>query len=158
MERKALPRNVRTHIPSDPMLVPKHLTKQEFAKRLYQLMLKKGWNQSELARQANLPRDSISTYMRGRSLPTPQNLMALAKCLGVSQGELLPNQIESAIDEDSPALEVRSSPNAPGTAWLRVNRLVAMTTAIKIAELLENDRVLDRTGSGGAPTLQSIED
>ena len=139
-----MPNRVRTHLPTDAapdVLVPKHLTKQEFGKRVYRLMLAKGWSQSELSRQADLPRDSISTYVRGKSLPTPQNLASLASALGVPEAELLPNHIESAIDHDNPAFEMRVSPGAPGMAWLRVNRAVSWGVAIKIADLLEHDRV-----------------
>jgi transcriptional regulator with XRE-family HTH domain len=144
--------------PTDPTLQPKHLTKQEFGKRLYRLMLGKGWSQSELARQAGLPRDAISVYIRGKSLPTAVNLAALAKTFGVQEYELLPNHAESAIDEDNPAFEMKVSPSAPNVAWVRVNRMVSLSTAVKIAELLENDRVNDRARSGDAPSVQSVED
>lgn len=145
-------RSIRTHLPSDSgtpgTLIPKHMTKQEFGKRLYSLMLAKSWNQSELGRQSGLPRDSISTYVRGRSLPTPQNLEALAKAFGVESTELLPNYMEAALDADIPSLEMKSGDH--GMSWLRVNRLVSTATAIKIVELLENDRVLDRSGGSDA--------
>lgn len=141
-------RKVRSHIPADApteaAMAPKHLTKQQFGKRLYRLMLGKGWTQSELSRQADLPRDSISVYIRGKSLPTPQSAQKLANALGVKIEELLPNQIESAIDEDNPAFELRQSPNTPGVVWLRVNRLVSVPTGLKIAELLSNDNAVDR--------------
>jgi len=144
-------RKIRTHMlgdsPSDTTLVPKHLTKQQFGKRVYRLMLEKGWTQSELARQAGLPRDAISVYVRGRSLPTPVSLQALAKALDVNEAELLPNHVESAIDEDNPSFEMKASAGAPGVVWLRVNRLVTMATAIKIADMLEGDRAVDGTGS-----------
>lgn len=137
-------RKMRTHVvggdsatPSE--FRPKHLTKQEFGRRLYNVMLAKGWHQSELARQSGLPRDSVSTYIRGKTLPTPNNLQALAKALTVEPEALLPNHIESAIDEDEPAFEIRASAASPGKAWLRANRLVSFTTAVKIAELLEAD-------------------
>lgn len=118
---------------------PRHLTKQEFGKRVYQLMLSRGWNQSELGRQSGLPRDSISVYIRGKSLPTPQSLEALARAFNVDPSEILPNHVESAIDEDTPSLEMKVSPNAPNQAWLRVNRLVSIKTAVKVVELLEAD-------------------
>lgn len=147
-------RKARTHItndtPTESALVPKHLAKQQFGKRLYKLMIAKGWHQSELARQSDLPRDSVSVYVRGKSLPTPQSLQKLAEALGVSAEELLPNQIEGAIDEDAPAFELRASPNRPAVAWLRVNRLVSMTTALKIGEILKDDDATDRSGSGEA--------
>ncbi len=142
-----MPRKTRNHItadvPQEPALAPKHLTKQHFGRRLYRLMLSKGWTQSELSRQSGLPRDSISVYVRGVSLPTPQSLEKLASALGVAAEELLPNHIESAIDEDHPAFELRQSPNTPNTVWLRVNRLVSMSVGLKIAELLSNDNALD---------------
>jgi len=135
-------RDVRTHIGDsvDPGATPKHLTKQEFGRRLYVLMMKRGWRQSDLARAADMPRDSVSTYIRGKVLPTPQNLQKLAEALGVQPSDLLPNHIESAIGEDAASLEFRVSVSEPNMAWLRVNRLVKLSTATKIAELLERDR------------------
>lgn len=141
-------RKVRTHLTTDTAadtsLTPKHLTKQEFGKRLHKMMLARGWHQSELARRADLPRDSISVYVRGRSLPTPTSLKSLAGALGVSAEELLPNQMEGAIDEDTPSLEIRVSTNSSDVAWIRLNRAVSVRTALKIAELLENDNVLKK--------------
>lgn len=136
-----MPQKSRFHIDELPgsALAPKHLTKQEFGRRLYRLMIKHGWNQSELARQAGLPRDSVSTYIRGRTLPTPKSLQALANALGMTPGDLLPNALETAIDEDNPSLEVRVSVSAPDKAWLRVNRLVSFQTAARVMELINSD-------------------
>ena len=149
-----MPRKIRTHFggdaPSDPLLAPKNLTKQEFGRRLYKLMLAKGWHQSELARQSGLPRDSISVYVRGKSLPTPTSLAALAKALEVETVELLPNHVESAIDESEPAFEFRVSPNRPDVAWLRINRLVSTSVGLKIMEMLNDDDAANRIRSSGA--------
>lgn len=136
-----MPRSVRTHLAGEGAgLVPQHLTKQQFGQRLARLMLAKRWNQSELARQAGLPRDSISTYVRGRSLPTPVSLHKMAAALGVRPEELLPNQTEAAVDADTPSVELRVSTSQPNAAWLRVNRLVSLETAVEVARLLEKDR------------------
>ena len=137
-----MPRATRFHIDNLPetSLAPKHLTKQEFGRRLYQLMIARGWNQSELARQANLPRDSVSTYIRGRTIPTPKSLQLLADALGVTPADILPNAIEAAVDEDTPSIEMRVSTSAPSMAWLRVNRLVSLSTAAKVIEMLEAER------------------
>jgi len=137
-----MPRATRYHIDSMPetSLAPKHLTKQEFGRRLYQLMIARGWNQSELARKADLPRDSISTYIRGRTLPTPKSLQQMADALGVAPADILPNAIESAVDEDIPSIEMRVSTSAPSKAWLRINRLVSLTTAAKVIEMIEAER------------------
>lgn len=134
-------RNARHHLAYNEdksmPLTPKHLTKQEFGRRIYRLMLAKGWNQSELARQAGLPRDSVSVYVRGRSIPTAQSLAKLAAALDVEPDQLLPNMMESAIDEDDPALEMRSSPADPSKVWLRVNQLVPLETAVQVIALIQ---------------------
>lgn len=138
--------NVRTFIgdaPTDQSLRPKHLTKQEFGRRLSRLMLAKGWHQSELARRAGIARDSVSTYIRGVSLPEPGNLELLARALGVEPIDLLPNHVEAAIDNDIPSLEMKVSSSDPRVAWLRINRLVSTSTCVKIVELLGADVVPD---------------
>jgi transcriptional regulator with XRE-family HTH domain len=155
-------RKVRTYqaaagdTPTAASLLPKHLSKREFGRRLYNLMLARGWHQSELARRAGLSRDRISTYVRGAAMPTPANVEALARALDVEAEAILPNYIMSVIDEDAPALEIRSSPAAPGKAWLRVNRLVTLATAVRIADLLEHDNLADGKGGRAPAAVQPI--
>jgi transcriptional regulator with XRE-family HTH domain len=129
---------------TDPGMKPKHLTKQEFGKRLYHLMIERGWHQSELARQSGIARDSVSTYIRGVSLPEPGNLVRLAKAFGMEPGDLLPNSVEASIHNDVPSLNVNVSSSDPRLAWLQVNRLVSMTTCLKVVDLLGNDVLPDR--------------
>lgn len=138
-------RETRTHVDPDNLsqasdVVPKSISKQEFAKRLYKLMLDRGWRQSDLARNAGLNRDAVSVYVRGRSFPTPQSLDRLARALNVSPTDLLPNHTESAITNDTPSLEIKTSTNAPGMAWLRINQLCSLDAALKVAEILQADR------------------
>lgn len=137
-------KSTRTHLPpsnktTKSTLIPKHLAKDEFARRLYKLMLDKGWRQADLARAAGLPRNAISVYLRGASLPNPESTKALAKALDMDPGVLLPNYTESAIERDNPEIEFRVSPADPKKAWLRINRLVSTSTAIKIMSLIEAD-------------------
>ncbi|SEP26831.1 Helix-turn-helix [Rhodopseudomonas pseudopalustris] len=120
-----------------PKLIPKHLAKDEFARRLLTLMRRKGWRQAEFARQAGLARNAISVYLRGSSLPNPESLQKLAKALGVKPEELLPNYQEAAIERDHPELELRVSPGDSKTAWIRINRAMPTTLAIKIMGLIE---------------------
>lgn len=63
----------------------------------------------------------------------------MADALGVSPTDLLPNAAESAIDADVPSIEMRVSVSAPGTAWLRVNRMVTVETAAQIISLVNAD-------------------
>lgn len=127
--------------------------KQEFARRLQAAMVRKGWNQSELARRANehlpkpakgqkrgksLGRDSISHYMRGRMVPLPAYLEALAKALNVEPDELLPANGFAVNPVGSP-FAVRGL--ADGRVSLHVNRTVRSETAAKIMAILsEEDR------------------
>jgi transcriptional regulator with XRE-family HTH domain len=135
-------KSTRTHLPPSNKtqrsgLIPKHLAKDEFARRLYKLMIDKGWRQADLARAAGLARNAISVYLRGASLPNPENTKALAKAFDMDPAVLLPNYTESAIERDNPELEFRVSPADPKKAWLRINRLVSTSLAIRIMSLIE---------------------
>lgn len=133
----------RTHIINDAAkedkpMAPKMLTKQEFGRRLYQLMIAKGWRQSELARRADIQRDSVSTYVRGVTWPSQINLEKLAKALGVSPNDLLPNGYGMAVAEDSPEFELKVSPGDPTMAWLKIDRMVPFEVGVEIARLLNS--------------------
>lgn len=137
----------RTHLAGKAeqhRLAPKHLTLQEFGRRLYNLMLKKGWRQADLARASGLPRDSISTYVRGTVRPTEESLKKVASALGVKPEELFPNILEDAIDADNPSVEMKISTSDPGKAWLRLNRLVDTSTAVKIIEIIHAEDTASR--------------
>lgn len=123
--------------PAKSHLIPKHLAKDEFARRLYKLMLDRGWRQAELGRRAGLARNAISVYLRGDSLPNPESLAKLAKAFDMKSDDLLPNYVESAIDRDNPELEFRVSPADPKLAWIRINRSMPTSLAIKIMALIE---------------------
>jgi len=123
---------------------PKDAVKAEFAKRLQAHMVAKGWNQSELARRATehtpkgektVGRDTISTYIRGKCLPGPVNLKALADTFGIEPTDLVPTQGMPAAGDAAPPLDVRGLDD--DTAWLRVNQAVPWPVALKILELLK---------------------
>lgn len=128
-------RDVIVHLPLD-------IKKQEFGDRVNRLIKAKGWTQSELSRRADLPRDSISSYVRGQSFPSPVSLKKLAAALHVSENELMPQYAESAISASHPMIEVRISPSAPNTAVLRINAIIPADIALKIQNM-----VLDATRS-----------
>jgi transcriptional regulator with XRE-family HTH domain len=124
-------------------LAPRHISKQEFGARLQRLMFTKGWNQSELARQAGMRRDAISTYIRGIAFPVPNSLHRLAAALGVDPEALLPNYVEQAVGDAHPSMDIRVSPQRPSEAWLKVDRRVSLTTALTVAKLLNEDEIPD---------------
>ena len=128
-----------------PQHAPAEAIRQDFASRLQEHMNRKGWNQSEVARQAGLHmpsgkmgRDVVSGYLRGRNLPGPPRLQTLSKALGVSREELLPHgRLPMASGTNAPALDVRAA--GGGTAYIQVNQTVRMETALKIQQALFED-------------------
>lgn len=120
-------------------LTPRALTKQEFGRRLHKLMLERDWNQSDLARAADVGRDMVSSYINGKRFPTPTSLNKLAKALDVSRDELLPNGMMSALDDENPAIELKQAVGHPGKAWLRINRAMSFGTASKIVALIHEE-------------------
>ena len=116
----------------DVDLSVKTIRRTEFAKRLYSLMMAKNWNQSDLARQANLGRDSVSQYIRANNTPSPRNLKKLADALGVEPVELYPNYEAAAVEEEMPALSFRQMPGDDEHMWVRINKKVPKAVAAKI--------------------------
>lgn len=124
---------------------------QNFARRLHELMAAKGLSQSDLARavwgkgvdsrgyDVAQNRDRISSYLKGRSVPEPGNMAKIAKHLGVSVTELAPDAVASAVDRADPAFSMTVIAGHADKTHLRVNQLVNMTTAVKIAALLSED-------------------
>lgn len=114
-------------------------TKAEFAKRVYKRMMDKGWNQSQLARYSGLPRDSISVYVRGRSLPTPQSLQKLSTCLGCAPEDLLSTYAQAAAEIQPTRLELREIHGEPDYMWIKLNARFKKETALKILMLAGQD-------------------
>lgn len=121
---------------ADVDLSVKSIRKIEFAKRLYNLMMQKDWNQSDLARNSGLGRDSISQYVRGNNIPSPKNLKKLAEALGVQPVEIYPNYEAAAIEEEIPSLSFRQMPGDENHMWVRINKKVPMHVAAQIMKLM----------------------
>jgi transcriptional regulator with XRE-family HTH domain len=115
----------------------RHLVKAEFAKRLYSKIMERGWTQSEFARNCDLARDAISTYVRGRSIPSPQALEKMAAVLSVRPEELLPNYYESAHTRQEPTFELRDVPNDEGYMWIKLNMRLPKKVAMQIFMLAQ---------------------
>lgn len=120
-------------------LTPRELSRQEFGRRLHKLLIEKGWTQSDLARQAGVGRDAISKYVNAVAFPTPLQAEKIAKALGVSREELLPNLLMNALDKENPAIELRQAAGHPNKAWLRINRSVSFATGAKIIALINEE-------------------
>ena len=121
---------------------------EEFGRRLQARMNQLGWNQSELSRRATdfLPkpakgqvqghsvgRDRISSYIRGKYLPRPDALDAIAKALKCEPEDLLPARGVPSIAQEHPEIEMRE---VGGRIAMRINRTVSQKTATEIMNLL----------------------
>ena len=113
----------------------------DFAKRLQDALNDKGWTQSELARrmapmlkESRIGRDNISKYVRGKVLPLPPALEAMAKVLGVESKDLLPMRATQAVADELSPLDVRDI--GQGRVWLQVNQAVDWPIALKVMNLL----------------------
>jgi transcriptional regulator with XRE-family HTH domain len=120
---------------------PPAAVRMAFAKSLQDALNEKGWTQSELARrmapylkESRIGRDNISKYVRGKVLPLPPALEAMAKVLGMESRDLLPSRATRATIDEHTSFDMRAYDD--DRAWLRVNQPVPWPIAIKIAALL----------------------
>ena len=139
----------RAHFSHDPsnergsLLTPEAMSKQEFGRRLQKVLHERNWKQADLARaiqditgKEGGHRDMVSTYVNGRSAPTPHSLELLCKALNMTREELYPNALINATQDEHPAFEMRVPAGKPGQAWVRLNRMMSFETASEIAKLL----------------------
>jgi len=141
--------NLRQRGSASSLELDSNAIRAEFARRLQEAMIHKGWSQSDLARFASrhLPkpvpgqkrgnsgirRDLISKYIGGVMLPNPVNLEALAKALDVEPGDLMPAVVPGVRNDPAP-FELRALPD--GRVFVRVAQPVSQQTALKILDLL----------------------
>lgn len=117
------------------------ISREEFGKRLYGLMVKQGWNQSELGRRAGLERSVISSYIRGLSFPSPQNLQKLATVLKVRIPTLLPNYLGQAVDSSEDVSFELKSISGTDKMRVKINHTVSRETAIKLSEIMLHESI-----------------
>lgn len=129
-----------------PPDAPQDAVKGEFARRLQERLIAKGMRQSDLARATALHmpkdtkfgRDSVSIYIRGKSLPGPTSLAAMAKALDCKPEDLMPSRGLPSANEASPSLDAKEL--ADGNVWLRVNQAVPWDVAISVMSALKVQR------------------
>lgn len=112
---------------------PREALLGEISKRLQKLMDQKGWNQSDLARQAKIGRDSVSVYCRGRSAPGTKHLAAMARALGCDPSDICPAVHEASAPA---AMQVTQVIGEQGKVWVKLNRAVTMDQMIRIMQIL----------------------
>lgn len=115
--------------------------RKAFGDRLYQLIVDRGWNRSELGRRAGLPRDAISNYVRGANLPSKENLEAIAHALNMTVEDLAPQLVtpmglDFGAEDEANTLNVEVLKTDGSRARLRVDRIVSTEVAFQVARLI----------------------
>jgi transcriptional regulator with XRE-family HTH domain len=114
--------------------------KAQFGKKLRRAILERGWSQSEFARRCGLPRDSVSTYILGKTLPTAKSAKAMADVLGLQIDDFLSQPDIPAVSTTvKPSLDIQTLPGSPARARIQLDRVVRLSAALKIAEIIELD-------------------
>ena len=127
-------------------MATKDQLRREFAKRLQAELKDRGWSQSDLARKmfgqtkggGAKGRDNVSGYCLGRSLPTARHLKMLCDALGAKESDLIPEGLEAASRLHGAPFRMEAT--AEGKVWLDVHQEVPIALALKIAQLLNEDR------------------
>ena len=115
----------------------KILTRQEFGKRLRSIIVKKMMSQSDLSRAAGIGRDSISQYVRGRSVPSPRFLQKLCDALDMEPDVLFPNYDAQSNAVENPTFEMKSIEADAENFWLRINMKVPAEKALAVFQILK---------------------
>jgi transcriptional regulator with XRE-family HTH domain len=117
------------------------IAKQELARRIRAAMDAKGWNQSDLAREAakhtrdkQFHRGNVSLYINGTTMPRRAHLAAMAKALGKTPEDLLPPYLTQ---EDSTPATVQMLDLGNGRCTLIVQKEVSASVALKVWTILQ---------------------
>ena len=119
--------------------VPSEAIRMDFARRLQAALNEKGWTQSELARRmapllknSRIGRDNISKWARGKVLPLPPALEAMARVLDMRSAELLPMRAAASIEH--PPISIRAVGNEQ--VWMQINMAVSWDKALEIQQII----------------------
>lgn len=88
--------------------------------------------QTELANEAGLSKDAVSTYVRKRSIPGRENLRAIAKALKTDPDQLLPRSAEG--DSGQPVALTMLGGNR---VRIRIDAEVSLDAATRILALVD---------------------
>lgn len=111
--------------------------------RIQAKLTEKGWKQSELARRADIGRDSVSLYIRGKNTPTASSLAKIAGAFGCSISDLAP-ELRAATSERIRASgqqerEFDVSDVGGGKARLRLDKIMSQDLAFKILMMIKEE-------------------
>lgn len=117
-----------------------------FIKNLHRLMLRKGWKQSDLAQEAekHMPkgkpfgRHLPSSYLTGKTMPSPMMLDAMAKALGVPTTEIIPEGAAEFVGAEPASVRIEMMPS--GKAQLYLDIEIDAAKALEIMAIVNDNR------------------
>jgi len=115
---------------------PPDKIKQNIGKRIQAKLYELGWRQSHLARNANIGRDAVSLYIRGRHLPGPKSLKAVADALGMKVAELAPELHRATENRTGDYGPQRMERRSDGLWEVHITEVVDQETMLKLFSVL----------------------
>ena len=112
---------------------------QMLAHRVHQRRTELGWSQAELGRRAELNRNVINTLERRTSFPRRENVVRIAKALGVAVPHLTNAFVHEDLQRAPASLSMTQACGQPNVVLLQIHRRVSPTTASKVIALLSED-------------------
>jgi transcriptional regulator with XRE-family HTH domain len=143
-EADALPLNGKARMPVDYRAI--------FSQRLFALRTrKKQVSQAEVARNTGISKDMIHKYELGKTNPGPDKIAKLAAYFDVEPSELMPTRLDEKRVEVEPEYYVRltAGENDPRLSIIEIRQNVRTSTALKIMQLLEEDRIEKHNDNDG---------
>ena len=108
---------------------------KSFQQKLLEHMQIKGWNQTQLAKQAGLKgRDAISRYVRGVSKPSRIALTKIAKAFNVPEEYLLPEY--DVLETSKNTLSMNTYELDETKVHFKANKVITIDQANRIFQIL----------------------
>lgn len=114
--------------------------RDEFAARLRARLKDRNMNQTDLAKRIGMSKDAVSTYARGRSLPSGPKLEEIAAALETTPGELMPH-VHEPIMEGAGDPSLRAHNDGTATMWMAVR--LPLDVAVQVLNIINENRITD---------------
>lgn len=133
----------KTYYPAPGGVTATDSRKVSLIKNLNELLLKKGWKQSDLAREAqhHMPkgkefgRHLPSAYLTGKNMPSPMMLDAMAKAFGVQITDIVSESTAEFVGMEPTTVRVEMRPS--GRARVFIDMEMDTEKAFKIMNIIQ---------------------
>ena len=105
-------------------------TRAIFGKKLLDAIRDNNMNQSDLARRLGITKDAVSSYVRGRCLPSDETFIKICSELGVNEEELLPRRYDTS--PANPEVKLVSVDDNSGNYFLKIAVICNLEEANKL--------------------------